>query len=168
MRKSLVKLSAAALLGVLALTACSSSKVIEQRFEDGADLAEAVLPVKTVDGEYAWNMMQMTSVTYKFTLKSDSYVVFVEDYGVTDKTSAMFFHRTWNYTGALSLADNVYTFEAAEHCTKFVEYGSSFAEYESVWGAQGTQKDDAKDLARFKKATATLADNKLTFTLSVE
>ena len=167
--KNLIKISALALVGLTSLVACGGSgKTAKLSFTDGEAHAAAVLPVHTVDSEYAWNMMQMTSVDVKVTLNKDNYVYFVEDWGVKEKDNAMFFHRTWEYKGSLSVENDVYKLAKASHVKKFVEYGSSFAEYESVWGKQGTIEDAEADLAKFTEATATFgSDGNITFKLVV-
>jgi hypothetical protein len=170
MKSNFVKVAATTLLlgSSILLSACNSSKTITTTYTDGDAYTAAILPCHTVQGSYAWNMMQITSDVVKVTLAGNSYTYYAEDNGVTDKSNAMYFFRTYTWKGALTSANGTYSFAVPTSCTETVAYGSSFAEYKSVWGEQGTftEKDNAKLLTMFVACTATVSGDAITFAIA--
>lgn len=163
--KNIFKTGALALTALFSLAACSTSTIVKMSFTDYDSYAETALPNNTVfGGSQGYAMMQIQKIDIEITLKSDSYIYSIANRGI-EAPDPMAYLETYEYTGALSLADGVYSFAAPDHVTRVLSYGDSFAEYSAIFGEQGTFTDDAKDLAKFTPCTAIMEGDSLIFVI---
>ena len=168
--KNLIKSSLVSIALLATLASCGGEKGISGKltFTDGDEAADAALPIKTTGtgSAYAWAMMQMVSASVEVKVTGEKYVATAVDQGVEDKSSAMYFHCERKYEGVATLvSENVYKLAAPTSGSKTTAYGSSFAEYESVWGKQGTttMEEDATIANDFKPGTITFAEKAFTY-----
>lgn len=147
-------LAAFALAFALVLTSCGSKENYKVSYTDGDLYEEAVLPVKTVDGAYAWNMMGMTNSTVTLSLDGETYSYLVDDITVEDEKDGMHYHKIWEWKGTYTKNGNKVTLDKPTECNLDVTLGSTFAEYKDIWGESGeyTQADEvgAKALERWE------------------
>lgn len=176
MKKIAIKVTSLMLCVVMAtlcLVACGAKTVSGSvKITDGDVAEETELPFKSVKNAYAFNMMGMTSNEYTLTIEGEKYTFHIVDWGNTDKTSSMYFHRVYDITGAATDKGNgAYSLATPTDVTVTVELGASFKEYADTWGTDGTftlsNDSDIKIANRVLKnwqtGTATIANDTFSF-----
>ncbi|MBQ9265758.1 MAG: hypothetical protein IJ186_01625 [Bacilli bacterium] len=167
--KNLIKSSLVSIALLATLASCGEKSISAKlTFTDGDEAADTALPIKTnaTGSAYAWAMMQMVSASVEVKITGEKYVALAIDQGVEDKSNAMYFHCERKYEGAATLvSENVYKLAAPTSGSKTTAYGSSFAEYESVWGKQGTvtMEEDPTIADNFNPGTITFAEKSFTY-----
>lgn len=130
---------------------------------DGDTYEATVLPVSTIDGAYAWNMMGITSSTITLTIDGDNYTYTALDKTVDDEDDGMYYRKEWTWKGTCSTEGDHVTLNAPETVHIDNRLGSTYAEYQDLWGETAiyTQDDErgAAALERWEGATAIISED---------